>query len=157
MPKDISHELFSHQIFPFLEETFEKVEGIYLDRGTSLSETLDTISAVEASTPPIEGGTSIAGHVEHIRFYIRVMNDYMDGVTYEKLDWKQSWLLHTVTDVEWVELKEKIRDDYQGLLTHLRTFPDWANERRLGDVIGIIAHTAFHIGAIRQMAKALKK
>ncbi|MEW6051555.1 MAG: DinB family protein [Candidatus Zixiibacteriota bacterium] len=156
MAENVANELITRQIFPILQETFEKVEGIYLDRGTSLCETLDTLSAAEASRPTTPGGTSIAGHVEHIRFYLRVMNDYMDGKFYEKLDWKQSWLVHTVSEQEWTELRQRVRDDYRGLLAHLQSFPDWNDERRLGGVIAVVAHTAFHIGAIRQMVKVVR-
>jgi len=43
---------FTNNLFLFMEETFEsKNHGIYLDNGTSLFETLDTVSAEEASVP----------------------------------------------------------------------------------------------------------
>ena len=157
MRQDVSAELLSKQIFAFLQETFEKVNGTYLDGGTSLTETLDTIPYAAASRPGTDGGTSIAGHVDHIRFYLRVMNDYMDGKLYEKLDWKQSWLRHTVSDAEWNELRQQVRDDYQQLLAHLRSFDDWNDERRLAGALGAIAHTAFHIGAIRQIQRVVSE
>ena len=157
MTPSVSNELITKQIFAFLHETFGNVNGIYLDRGTSLTETLAAISAVTASRPGTEGGTSIAGHVDHIRFYLRVMNDYMDGKTIEKLDWKQSWLRHTVTEAEWDELRQQIRDDYEQLSAHLENFDDWNNERRFSGALGAIVHTAFHIGAIRQIAKVVGK
>jgi len=40
-------ERFTIDLFELLTETFERVQGRYLDRGTSLFETLDTISAAE--------------------------------------------------------------------------------------------------------------
>ncbi len=155
MRQDVSAELILKQILAFLQETFEKGNGIYLDGGTSLIETLDALSFAAASRPGTDGGTSIAGHVDHIRFYLRVMNDYMDGKHSEKLDWKQSWLRHTVSDAEWKELRMQVRDDYQQLLTHLRSFDDWNDERRLSGALGAITHTAFHIGAIRQIQKVV--
>ena len=45
MTQQIPLELFTGELFPMLEETFERVHGIYLDKGTSLFETLDTITA----------------------------------------------------------------------------------------------------------------
>jgi hypothetical protein len=43
---------FANNLFAMMEETFEsKHHGIYLDRGTSLFETLETVSAEEASVP----------------------------------------------------------------------------------------------------------
>ena len=43
---------FTNTLMQYMEETFEsKHHGIFLDRGTSLFETLETISAREASIP----------------------------------------------------------------------------------------------------------
>ncbi len=44
-------ELFKKALLDCLEETFERVSGIYLDSGTSLFETLEGVSAEEASRP----------------------------------------------------------------------------------------------------------
>jgi len=43
---------YANSLFQYMEETFEpKHHGIFLDRGTSLFETLETVSAQEASIP----------------------------------------------------------------------------------------------------------
>ena len=51
MDNAISQKLFTDELFAVLEETFETHHGIYLDKGTSLFETLETITAAEASRP----------------------------------------------------------------------------------------------------------
>lgn len=51
MTQPIALDLFTSELFPLVEETFERIHGIYLDKGTSLFETLDTITAEEASRP----------------------------------------------------------------------------------------------------------
>jgi hypothetical protein len=51
MTRTISQESFSKELFSVLEETFETHHGIYLDKGTSLFETLSQIGADEASIP----------------------------------------------------------------------------------------------------------
>ena len=55
-----------------LEETFESVHGAYLDPGTSLFETLATISASQASQPMGDCAT-IAAHVAHVHYYLGVL------------------------------------------------------------------------------------
>ena len=45
MSTQAAHQLFIQAFHALLRETFEEVNGIYLDRGTSLFETLETISA----------------------------------------------------------------------------------------------------------------
>ena len=49
MAKSIAVEHFTSILYDLLDETFERVHGIYLDKGTSLLETLATITAEEAS------------------------------------------------------------------------------------------------------------
>lgn len=153
MSHPITTSLFTGSLRALLGETFEKVEGIYLDRATSLTETLSGITAEQASRSIIEGGATIAGHVEHIRFYIRVLNDYVDGVNADKIDWKQSWLCHTVTTSEWDAIRGGLADDYHALLAHLDTIENWDAERPLGGALAIVVHTSYHLGAIRQMMK----
>ena len=51
MNKVIAQERFAQDLFDILEETFETHHGIFLDRGTSLFQTLAGITAAEASRP----------------------------------------------------------------------------------------------------------
>jgi hypothetical protein len=157
MPQPIPSELFVQNVLALLGETFEKVEGIYLDGGTSLLETMASLSAVEASRPIFESGTTVAAHVTHARFYIGILRDYMDGKRHDKVDWKGSWSCQSVTDSEWDILRNQLAEDYRQLVAHLKGVDDWNNDRRLGGVLAIVTHTAYHLGAIRQIAKAVKK
>jgi hypothetical protein len=86
MTKQIDNQLFSENLMALWQETFEKVIGIYLDGGASLEETLAGLTAEEASRPITETGTTIAGQVFHVRFYLNVMNEYMDGRLNEKIE-----------------------------------------------------------------------
>jgi hypothetical protein len=156
MPQQIDVELFTKTIRALLEETFEKVDGIYLDGGTSLLETLATLSATEASRPITEAGTSAAGQVYHARFYLRVLNDYMDGQWHEKVNWIQSWQCKSVSESEWDQLRHQLKDDYQKLNAKFQGIADWNDDRRLGGALAIIVHTAYHLGAIRQILRVIK-
>jgi hypothetical protein len=157
MSTAVSSERLANEALSLLDETFEKVVGIYLDRQTSLNETLAATSALEASTPPLAGGSSIAGHVTHIRLYLRILNDYMNGVKHSNLDWKQSWLVVQVTAAEWDQLREDLRADYASLKERWKNQTDWAKEDWLGGALAIIVHTAYHLGAIRQMILFVRK
>ena len=48
MSTQIQTEHFTGALIPLLDETFDNVHGIFLDKGTSLFETLATISSEEA-------------------------------------------------------------------------------------------------------------
>jgi hypothetical protein len=156
MSQPISQELFTKQILALLQETFEKVEGIFLDRATSLSESLETLAAHEASTPITSDGTTIASQVHHVRFYLRVLNDYIDGKWSDKVDWKSSWQNMTVSEREWNSLRQSLKEDYKSLQTHLNEITGWNDEHRLGGALAIVVHTAYHLGAIRQIMKVVK-
>lgn len=137
----------------FYTETFENIVGIYLDRGASLFETLDTISAEVASRPVSATCATIAAQVEHIRYYLDVLEVYMTGEKPENVDWKHIWnTVSTVTPQQWEDSKARLRDSYQRVKTTLASVPDetWDDDAPLPDAMAIIVHTAYHLGEIRQ-------
>lgn len=148
--EQISVEKFKSNLLQFLEETFEHVHGIYLDGGTSLFETLETISAEEASRPVSSKCASIAGQVEHVRFYIEVLEKYMKGEDPGKVDWAGSWYLKTVTDEEWQALKGRIKAQYDSVLALVKSAEAWNGEDEVGNALAVLVHTAYHLGEIRQ-------
>lgn len=137
----------------FFTETFDSVQGIYLDRGTSLFETLDTISADVASRPVSATCATIAAQVEHIRYYLDVLEVYMTGGKPENVDWKHIWnTVSTVTPQEWEDSKIRLRASYQRVTASLKFVADdtWNDDAPLPDALAIIVHTAYHLGEIRQ-------
>jgi hypothetical protein len=156
MSSEINPELFRNSLTVLLVETFERVAGIYLDKETSLFETLDGLGADEASRPIIPGGTSIAAHTEHIRFYLDVLIDYMQGRKSDKIDWRDSWKVQIVNDTEWRELRLRLHDSHRRVLDLIKECGNWNDERFLGGALGIAAHTAYHLGALRQISLAVK-
>ena len=156
MTQEIPLKLFTDELFPLLEETFESVQGIYLDKGTSMFETLETITAEEASRPVSTSCASIAGQVEHVRFYLQVLQDYMRQKEVGKVDWDASWYLKTVTAPEWDALKQRLRLAYQDLTALVKGFETWQGENELGGALAIVVHTAYHLGEIRQALCVIK-
>ena len=151
MASSIVLERFTTDLFRLLRETFEQVEGMYLDRGTSLFETLATISAEQASRPIGNGCAPIAAQVNHVRFYLDVLQQYMrDEPPAEKVDWQTSWQIGTVTPEEWQALQRELHDSYQRLLALLHSFESWEGEDEVGGAMACVIHTAYHLGEIRQ-------
>jgi hypothetical protein len=68
MSRFIEQERFSKELFDILDETFDTHHGIYLDKNTSLFETLATINAAEASRPVGGKCASLAAQVAHVIF-----------------------------------------------------------------------------------------
>ena len=156
MSKHIATDDFTKQLFEFLDETFEHGHGIYLDKGTSLFETLDKMSAEDASRPNSANSVSIASMVEHIRFFNQVCDDSMRLHKVGKVNWQDSWKLHEVTHEEWEQLKIHLKTAYQRLLTLLKGFDAWKGEDEISDSLSILVHTAYHLGAIRKSMHVVK-
>jgi hypothetical protein len=83
---------FANNLFVLMEETFEaKNHGIYLDKGTSLFETLETVSAEEASIPVGGKCASLAAQVAHVTFYIESFERYALRGDNSPRDWGYIW------------------------------------------------------------------
>lgn len=152
---DISRKYFVESVAYLLRETFEgSPEGqpsAYLDRGVGF---FATLSEVDASAASIEfHGTTIAAQTEHAKFYLDRLCEFMNGRT-EKVNWEDSWLIETVNDAEWEALRGAVTKSYENTLRCLATVEDWT-EDNVGMAIGMVAHTAYHLGAIRQIGKTV--
>ena len=67
---------FATNLHQLMGETFEKPIGIYLDPNTSLFQTLETVTAQEASIPVGGKCASLAAQVAHVTFYIESFERY---------------------------------------------------------------------------------
>ncbi len=147
----IPAEHFTTALYGLLDETFDNVQGYYLDRGTSFFETLATISAAEASIPVGGKCATLAAQVKHVAFYLDVLEQAVRTQQFERQDWGKIWRESSaVTPDEWEALKVDLRASYDRIKTLIADTPDWASEQQIGGAIAVIAHTAYHLGEIRQ-------
>ena len=139
-----------------MKETFETVQGIFLDKGTSLFETLETVSAQEASIPVGGKCASLAAQVAHVIFYIESWERYALQGDESPRDWGYIWrTVEKVTPEEWEDYKRKLKDTYQRVDKLFSENPMW-NEATIGGAMSIVVHTAYHLGEIRQALCTLK-
>ena len=156
MPATVSTANLVQEILYLLTETFQspiKDGNAYLDRGTGVFMTLDTVSAEDASKPAFPGATTLVAQTEHIRFYLVALEGFITGV-HTSVDWDESWKLTTVTPEAWNTLRSDLRRTYEHTVTLIKTFDRW-DEDELGDALAILTHSAYHLGAMRQLVKAL--
>ena len=148
---------FATNLYAFLEETFEsKHHGIYLDRGTSLFETLDTVTAEEASIPVGGKCASLAAQVAHVIFYIESWERYALQGDNSPRDWGYIWrTVEKVTAEEWEDYKSKLKEAYGRIDKLFRENTVW-NDDTIGGSLSIVVHTAYHLGEIRQALCTLK-
>jgi hypothetical protein len=157
-PKNsLQTEHFIEAVAYLLRETFEgSPDGqpsAYLDRGIGFFSTLDGLSAAQASQD--YGETTIAAQTEHAKFYLDRLCEFIGGRT-ERVNWEDSWLIETVTDDEWTALRSSVKKAYESALKCLASVDSW-DATKAGMAIGLVAHTAYHLGAVRQIAKSVKK
>lgn len=158
MTQQIATEHYNRVIESALQETFESVHGIYLDRGTSLFETLATISAREASIPVGGKCATLAAQVEHVRFYLEVLMQYMVGPPPQNVDWDEVWrTVDGVSEEAWRDSQKRLRETYEQVTAMIQDIDEWDTEELVGGPVAIIAHTAYHLGEIRQALCVLKQ
>jgi hypothetical protein len=148
---------FANNLFLFMEETFEsKNHGIYLDNGTSLFETLETISAEEASIPVGGKCASLAAQVAHVTFFIESFERFALQGDNSPRDWGLIWrTVEKVSLEEWDEYKRNLKEAYLRMDKLFHENPTW-NESTIGGALSIVVHTAYHLGEIRQALCTLK-
>src|SRR4026207_1388668 len=79
--------------------------GYMLNKGdVGLLRSLDKLSAAEASQV-VDGGSSIAAHVDHCTYYFTLMNRWAAGEKnpWKGADWAASWRKPTVSTEEWAK------------------------------------------------------
>lgn len=112
--------------------------------------TLAAISAEQASRSI--GGSSIASHTGHVRWAIAMVNDYFRGVE-PTSDWSRSWLVERVDDASWRELRDDLKREGDMLLENIESSHSWEEEFAVNGALASLAHTAYHLGALRQLRK----
>lgn len=149
-------DLFTEAMLAALDETFEHVYGMYLDRGTSLFETLATITAAEASNPVSANCASIAAHVEHMRFYMDITLRYIRGER-PQVDWGEIWrTVREVSPEAWAASQQRLRETYAEVRALVTSTESWEGEDEIGGALALLMHNAYHLGEIRQALCTLK-
>lgn len=153
--QQIEKDYFVKSLAYLLRETFEGSPAgqpsAYLDRGVGVFATLDKLSAEQVSREV--NGTTIAAQTEHAKFYLDRLCEFIGGRT-ERVNWEDSWLIEDVSDEEWTALRATVKKSYENALRCFAEQADWS-EDAVGMAMGMLAHTAYHLGAIRQIAKGI--
>jgi len=140
-----------------LEETFSSVNGIYLDKGTTLFETLETVTAEEASQRISPDSATIAAQVEHVRFYLDVLNGYIRTAQDSQNNWREIWeTVGAVTPEQWDEIQNRLRDSHSQVMATINSFDKWDGKYDIAGALSILTHTAYHLGGIRQALGAIR-
>ena len=127
--------------------------GFVLNRGDAgLVASLDRLSAAQASAS-LQGGATIAAHADHVAYGLSLINRWSAGERnpWAGADWSRSWQRTTVTDAEWKAVRDDLREQARRWVDGMRAGREVA-DIELNGLVGSIAHLAYHLGAIRQIA-----
>lgn len=113
---------------------------------------LAQLSAAQASVTM--GSTSVAAHTAHLIFAIRLVNDWEAGQE-PAADWASSWQVRQVDAEEWEQLQAELRSQAEQLLAGPAAKLDWSSPEFARYGFTSLAHTAYHLGAIRHMISQL--
>jgi hypothetical protein len=123
---------------------------------TGLLRSLASMSAGAASRVPMSGGATIAAHVDHIVYGLALLNEWHRGNPdpWSSADWSASWSRTVVDDNAWAALRASLEHETRAWLEAIQA-PREYTQTDLNNVMSSIAHLAYHLGAIRQIDRAL--
>jgi hypothetical protein len=151
--------VFQRTVSKLLIEVFDgppTSEAYVLNPGDpGLLRQLERISAAAASLQPIPGKPSVASHVDHIYFGLSLLNRWVSGEEnpFAGADFNESWRRTTVTEQEWRAMGESLRKEADTWRRAVAARSKW-DDMSAAAALSTIAHTAYHLGAIRQVLAA---
>jgi hypothetical protein len=121
-----------------------------------LLRSLDALGAEAASAVPASGGASIAAHVDHLRYGLELLNRWSGGEEpFDRADYSASWHRTRVSEAEWAALRGRLRDEAHRWRVAIGRRRARTAAEQTG-ALGSVVHLAYHLGAIRQIDRALK-
>ena len=121
-----------------------------------LLRSLNQLSAAAASAVPSGGGSSIAAHVDHLRYGFELLNRWSLGEDpFAGADYSASWRRVAVTDREWEIARGQLRAEAQKWMDAVGQ-PRDLTAAELTGMLASVAHLAYHLGAIRQIDRSTR-
>jgi hypothetical protein len=157
MGAEIPKARFKQELPYILDETFVPQHGLFLDQDTSLLQTLDTITAAEASMPVCGKCATLAAQLAHVDYYLEVLEASIlkrDIGAVERGDISRR--THAAAPAESMQHKERLKQTYARVQAMLRDWKDWDDERSIGGALAMVVHSDYHPGEIRQALCTLR-
>jgi hypothetical protein len=121
-----------------------------------LLRSLDKLTAADASQS-VNDGATIAAHAQHVRYGLSLMNRWATegGNPFADAQWDEAWKTTVVTESDWNEIRNGLRDETRRWRDALLTERD-VSAIEFSGMMASIAHLAYHLGAIRQINKSAR-
>ena len=145
------------QLFSELADGAPQGGAFILNSGDAgLLQSLGRLSADDASRS-VNGGATIAAHARHLQYGLSLMNRWAreGGNPFADAKWDEAWKTSRVDDREWQSIRNALAQESANWRQALGS-PREAAGPELAGMIASIAHLAYHVGAIRQIAVAAR-
>jgi len=116
------------------------------------------LSAAEASVSADGSGnpgTTVASHIEHLRWSLANVNGTLKGDPYQS-NWAESWKITQVNEEEWSLLRGNLRSEVDVLCVAIQK-QDHLEGPFLNGLVSLVPHAAYHLATIRQMIERVKE
>lgn len=112
---------------------------------------LEKLSAADASRSMNDGAT-IAAHAAHVSYGLSLMNRWAKegGNPFADAKWNEAWKITSVEEDRWKQIRADLDKEIMYWQEALK-IPREVMPIEMSGMIGSIAHTAYHLGAIRQI------
>jgi hypothetical protein len=150
------HRVVSTLLGELLDGSATEAAWILNPEDPGLLRSLDQLSAVAASSAVPGDGSSIAAHVDHLRYGLELLNRWSHGENpFADANYGASWRRLDVSDREWAALRDQLRAEAHRWLEATRQ-PRDLSDVELTAVLSSVAHVAYHVGAIRQIDRSTR-
>jgi hypothetical protein len=112
---------------------------------------LGMLAAVDAARASrrIGSAQSIAAHTNHVMEALAAGNRWAETGEFT-LDWEGTWRVQEVDGAAWNALRAALKREYEGALAIFQSGDKLSEDTFVGG-LAMIGHTAYHVGAIRQL------
>jgi len=146
----LEKEILKQSILDLWDETVNSHKGIYLDEDGNFQLTLAQLNAEQVSIPIGVSCATIAAHVEHIIYYLDILELYALEKQIPKVDWAHIWNTVSSFDEEtWEDARKRLLAAF-GRIRKVIEEIDLTKERAVEGVLAILVHTTYHLGQIHQ-------
>ncbi|HWR67345.1 MAG TPA: hypothetical protein VN364_14600 [Bellilinea sp.] len=115
------------------------------------------VTAAEASASADETGnpgTTVASHIEHLRWSLANASGAMRGETYQS-NWKASWTVTSVSEQGWDDLRQQLRHEFDTICALIEK-QDQLEGPFLNGLLALVPHAAYHLATLRQILERVR-
>ena len=116
------------------------------------------VTAAEASASADKTGnpgTTVASHVEHLRWSLANASGAMRGEPYQS-NWKASWLVTSVNEPGWDDLRQQLRNEFDTICNLIQQQGQLEGPF-LNGLLALVPHAAYHLATIRQILERVRE